>query len=57
MNILNTGEGIAIVSGQAHPVHFHGHHFQIMNIRYGDCTTTAGTCHYFDKHVQKATMI
>ena len=46
MNLLNLSEGIG--SGQAHPIHLHGHHFQVIHIGYGDCSETIGTCHHPD---------
>ena len=46
MNLLNMSEGIR--RGQAHPIHLHGHHFQVIHIGYGDCSETIGTCHHPD---------
>ena len=46
MNLLNLSEGIG--TGQAHPVHLHGHHFQVIHIGYGNCSEVEGTCHHSD---------
>ena len=46
MNLLDLSEGIG--SGQAHPVHLHGHHFQIIHIGYGNCNVDESTCHHPD---------
>ena len=46
MNLFNSSEGIS--SGQAHPIHLHGHHFQVIHIGYGNCNQTNGTCHHPD---------
>ena len=46
MNLLDSSKGIN--SGSAHPVHLHGHHFQIIHIGYGNCTNETGTCHHPD---------
>ena len=46
MNLLNTRESIG--SGQAHPIHLHGHHFQVIHIGYGPCNDNNGTCHHPD---------
>ena len=41
-NLFNSSEGIR--PGQAHPVHLHGHHFQVIHIGYGNCSQTNGAC-------------
>ena len=47
MNLFNNSEGLGsevIGGGQAHPVHLHGHHFQVTHIGYGNCNQTNGAC-------------
>ena len=45
MNLLNR-----IDDGQAHPVHLHGHHFQVIHIGYPteECIKNNGPCHHPD---------
>ena len=46
MNLLDEKQGIG--SGQAHPIHLHGHHFQVIHIGYGSCSEDKGICHHPD---------
>ena len=46
MNLLDKRQGIDL--GQAHPVHLHGHHFQVIHIGYGNCSEDEGTCQHPD---------
>ena len=46
MNLLDESQGIG--SGQAHPIHLHGHHFQVIHIGYGNCINIEKTCHHPD---------
>ena len=46
MNLLDRKQ--AVGSGQAHPIHLHGHHFQVIHIGYGNCNGTISTCQHPD---------
>ena len=41
MNFLRSTQRVS--AGQGHPIHLHGHHFQIMHICYVNCTNVTGT--------------